>query len=439
MDPAALAAAHARQLAQRGDTMNKKLITVAIVAMAAVTSGYVLYRRAHSAAVPAYRTAAVQRGNIESTVAVTGTLGAVTTVQVGTQVSGQISAIYVDFNSKVKKGQLIARIDPTLQQQAVEDAQAGVSRAQATLTQTKLEYDRNKILHDQKIVMDPEFNTAQLNYQLARANATSAQIALDKARQNLSYTSIYAPIDGIVVERDMDVGQTVAASLSAPQLFVIAKDLSQMQILATVDESDIGQIKDDQPVSFTVQAYPGQSFTGAVRQVRINATTVNNVVNYTAVVAVANPNGKLLPGMTATVKFLTGSATDALSVPNAALRFKPAIAAGDSASAKKRTRTGSTVRNVAAGAASDSTRKVRDATMSTLWFLDSTNALKPVRVHAGLSDGSRTEVTGNGIKEGMQIVIGANTGTGVAPTATSTNPLQPQSTGGRRGGPAGPF
>ena len=418
--------------------MNKKLITVAIVAMAAVTSGYVLYRRAHGAAVPAYRTAAVQRGNIESTVAATGTLGAVTTVQVGTQVSGQISAIYVDFNSKVKKGQLIARIDPTLQQQAVEDAQAGVSRAQATLTQTKLEYDRNKILHDQKIVTDPEFNSAQLNYQLARANATSAQIALDKARQNLSYTSIYAPIDGIVVERDMDVGQTVAASLSAPQLFVIAKDLSQMQILATVDESDIGQIKDDQPVSFTVQAYPGQSFTGAVRQVRINATTVNNVVNYTAVVAVANPNGKLLPGMTATVKFLTGSATDALSVPNAALRFKPAIAAGDSASAKKRTHTGTTVRNVAAGAASDSTRKVRDATMSTLWYLDTTNALKPVRVHAGLSDGSRTEVTGNGIKEGMQIVIGANTGTGATPTATPTNPLQPQSTG-RRGGPAGPF
>ncbi len=420
--------------------MNKKLITVAIVAMAAVTSGYVLYRRAHADAAPAYCTAAVQRGNIEATVAATGTLGAVTTVQVGTQVSGQISAIYVDFNSKVKKGQLIARIDPTLQQQAVEDAQAGVSRAQATLTQTKLEYDRNKILHDQKIVTDPEFNTAQLNYQLAKANATSAQIALDKARQNLSYTSIYAPIDGIVVERDMDVGQTVAASLSAPQLFVIAKDLSEMQILATVDESDIGQIKDDQPVTFTVQAYPGQSFTGAVRQVRINSTTVNNVVNYTAVVAVANPDGKLLPGMTATVKFVTGSANDALSVPNAALRFKPAIAAGDSASAPRRARASSTVRNVAAGAtgvASDSTRKVHEATMSTLWMLDSTNTLKPLRVHAGLSDGTRTQVTGTALEEGMQIVIGASTGT-TTPSATATNPLQPQGTS-RRGGPSGPF
>jgi len=236
----------------------------------------------------------------------------------------------------------------------------------------------------------------------------------------------------------MDVGQTVAASLSAPQLFVIAKDLSQMQILATVDESDIGQIKNDQSVSFTVQAYPGQTFTGAVRQVRINSTTVNNVVNYTAVVAVENPDGKLLPGMTATVKFLTGSASDALSVPNAALRFKPAIAAGTGASAGTRART--KVRNVSAGATIATAASKPDSTMSTLWSLDSTNALKPVRVHAGLSDGTRTQVTCSGLKEGMQIIVGANTGTAAgATTATSTNPLQPQSTGRRGGGAAGPF
>jgi HlyD family secretion protein len=424
--------------------MNKKLITLTVAAVAAATSGYVLYRRAHSEAAPAYRLAAIERGNLESTVAATGSLGAVRTVQVGTQVSGQISAIYVDFNSKVKKGQLIARIDPTLQQQAVADAQAGVERAQATLAQTKAEYDRNKLLHDQKIVTDPEFNTAQLNYQLAKANATSAQIALDKARQNLSYTSIYAPIDGIVVERDMDVGQTVAASLSAPQLFVIAKDLSQMQILATVDESDIGQIKTDQPVSFTVQAYPGRTFTGTVSQVRINSTTVNNVVNYTAVVAVANPDGKLLPGMTATVKFLIGSANDALSVPNAALRFKPAIAGNATGGASTGTRL--RVRNVSAAgtpkARADSAAvAVRDSTVSTLWYLDSAKTLKPVRVHTGLSDGSRTQVTGNGIKEGMQIIVGASTGTATAPAASAKNPLQPQtqSTGRRGGGPAGPF
>ncbi|MFI5242982.1 MAG: efflux RND transporter periplasmic adaptor subunit [Gemmatimonadales bacterium] len=404
--------------------MKKKLITVALVAIAGVTSGYVLYRHSHADTAPAYRTAAVQRGNLESTVAATGSLGAVTTVQVGTQVSGQISAIYVDFNSKVKKGELIARIDPILQQQGVEDAQAGVARASAQLVQTKAEYDRNKILYDQKIVTGPEFNTAQLNYQVARANSTSAQIALDKARQNLSYTSIYAPMDGIVVERDVDVGQTVAASLSAPQLFVIAKDLSQMQILATVDESDIGQIRSGQPVSFTVQAYSGQSFTGSVRQVRINSTTVNNVVNYTAVIAVENPDGKLLPGMTATVKFLVGSANDALTVPNAALRFKPAIAAAPSTHTK--------VRNVSVGAMADST--------STIWQLDATGALAPVRVRTGLTDGTRTQVSGSAVKEGMQIVVGANTvTTTVVATPASKNPLQPQSTGRRGGGPAGAF
>ncbi len=406
------------------DRMKKKLITVALVAIAGVTSGYVLYRHSHADTAPAYRTAAVQRGNLESTVAATGSLGAVTTVQVGTQVSGQISAIYVDFNSKVKKGELIARIDPILQQQGVEDAQAGVARASAQLVQTKAEYDRNKILYDQKIVTGPEFNTAQLNYQVARANSTSAQIALDKARQNLSYTSIYAPMDGIVVERDVDVGQTVAASLSAPQLFVIAKDLSQMQILATVDESDIGQIRSGQPVSFTVQAYSGQSFTGSVRQVRINSTTVNNVVNYTAVIAVENPDGKLLPGMTATVKFLVGSANDALTVPNAALRFKPAIAAAPS--------THTNVRKVSVGAMADST--------STIWQLDATGARAPVRVRTGLTDGTRTQVSGSAVKEGMQIVVGANTvTTTVVATPASKNPLQPQSTGRRGGGPAGAF
>ena len=414
--------------------MKKKLITVAVAAMAAVTSGYVLYRRAHSDAVPAYRTAAVQRGNIESTVAATGTLGAVTTVQVGTQVSGQISAIYVDFNSKVKKGQLLARIDPTLQQQAVEDAQAGVERAQATLAQTKAEYDRNKILHDQKFVTDPEFNTAQLNYQLAKANATSAQIALDKAQQNLSYTYIYAPINGVVVERDVDVGQTVAASLSAPQLFVIAKDLSQMQILATVDESDIGQIKEGQTVSFTVQAYRRARRSRAwCDQVRFNSKTVNNVVSYTAVVAVANADGKLLPGMTATVKFLMGAANDALSVPNAALRFKPAIVAGASKGATAGA--SSATRTRAAGATRDSSDVDRSG------HLDSDDAKHPSLCVCtrGSSDGTRTQVTGNGIKEGMQIIVGANTGTTATPAA-SKNPLQPQSTGGgRRGGPAGAF
>lgn len=409
--------------------MKKKLLTVSLLAMALVTSGYVAYRHAHSDAAPVYRTATVQRGNVESTVSATGSLGAVTTVQVGTQVSGQVSAIYADFNSKVKKGQLIARIDPTLQQQAVADAETGVARANATLQQTQGDYAREKQLHDSGFATDPEFETAQLNYQVAVANGKSAQIALDKAKQNLAYTFIDAPIDGIVVERDVDVGQTVAASLSAPQLFVIANDLSQMQILATVDESDIGQIRNGQPVTFTVQAYPGQTFTGTVRQVRINPATMNNVVNYTAVIAVANPDARLLPGMTATVKFDVGSAQNVLVVPNAALRFRPATSSSSTAAATAPTGVAH-ARKPQSGAADSS---------ATLWSLDAQGALVPVRVQPGLTDGTRTQVSGAGVTQGMSIVIGTNSGTTTsASSAATTNPLQPQN-GGRRGGPPGAF
>src|SRR5689334_18383480 len=302
--------------------MNKKRIAAAAAVVVLAAGGVAMYRRADAKDVPAYRFASVTRGNLEATVSATGALSAVTTVQVGTQVSGQISAIYADFNQKVKKGQLLARIDPTLQQQAVQDAQAGVERSQSQYTMAKQEYDREKTLYDSKVITASEFGTAQSNYEVAKANLKSAQIALDKAKQNLSYTSIYAPIDGVIVARTVDVGQTVAASLSAPELFLIANDLSQMQILANVDESDIGSIAVGQPVTFTVQAYPNRTFNGTVQQVRLQSTTQDNVVNYTTVISVANPDGKLLPGMTATVQFLTGSAKNALLVPNAALRFR---------------------------------------------------------------------------------------------------------------------
>ena len=183
--------------------------------------------------------------------------------------------------------------------------------------------ERNKLLFERKVLTEIDFNTAKYAYDVALANVKSAQVTLERARQNLAYTNIYAPIDGVVVERDVDVGQTVAASLSAPQLFLIANDLAQMQILASVDESDIGAIHEGQSARFTVQAYPNETFTGSVKQVRLQSKTTENVVNYTVVVSVTNANGKLLPGMTATIDFLTGSAKDVLLVPNAALRFRP--------------------------------------------------------------------------------------------------------------------
>ncbi len=303
--------------------MSRKSYTyTAIVAVAGI-AGLWWYQRGDARDLPAFRTATIERTNLQSTVSATGALNAVKTVQVGTQVSGQVSAIYADFNDRVKKGQLLARIDPTLLVQAVRDAEAGLERSNAERDQAKRTFDRDKALYDKKVLTEAEFQTSQYQLAVAEANVKSASVSVDRARRNLSYTEIYAPIDGVVIERNVDVGQTVAASLQAPQIFLIANDLSQMEILARVDESDIGAIHEGQDVRFTVQPYQGQTFHGTVRQVRLQSTTTENVVNYTVVVSVPNESGKLLPGMTATVAFITGTADSALVVPNGALRFRP--------------------------------------------------------------------------------------------------------------------
>ncbi len=420
--------------------MNRKT-HVTIAALVASTLGGVFWvqHRADASSTPNYRLGKVELGDIRSTVSATGTVGAVRTVEVGTQVSGQISAVYVDFNAQVKKGQLIARIDPVLQQQAVQDAQAGVARAEAPLTQTKLEYERSLKLHDQKIVTDAEFNAAQSSYAIARANLTSARISLDRARQNLAYTNIYSPIEGVVVERAIDVGQTVAASLSSPKLFVIANDLSQMEILASVDESDIGKIRPGQAVTFTVQSYQGQQFTGSVKQVRLNATTVNNVVSYTAIVSVANTDGKLLPGMTATVKFVTGSAEQVLTVPTAALRFTPAAGTASTTTAAP-TRPAGAQNGAPSGAAVGAPRaRTGTRTSGTIWTVDAAGVLVKHDVRVGLTDGTRAQVMGKDIAAGAAIVIGT-TEPGAATPAAAVNPLAPTPTrAGGRGGPPSPF
>ena len=256
----------------------KRTTLFALGVVIALVAGVLLYRHYVREGPQPYRFATLERGNLESAVSATGILSAVTSVQVGTQVSGQIAAIFADFNDQVKKGQLIARIDPTLQQQAVRDAQAGLDRGRAERAKAQQDFERNKGLFEQKVLTEVEFNNAKYAYEVAQANVKSAQVALDRARQNLAYTSIYAPIDGVVVERNVDVGQTVASSYSTPQLFLIAKDLSQMQILASVDESDIGLIRQQQAVRFSVQAYPNQTFEGKVSQVRLQSKTTENVV-----------------------------------------------------------------------------------------------------------------------------------------------------------------
>ena len=408
--------------------MNKLKTLAAAVGISAVAGGAWFYSHADASEAPAYRYATVERGDISATVSATGKLGAVRTVQVGTQVSGQVSQIFVDFNDKVRKGQLLATIDPTLQQQAVQDAQAGLERAQAQLNLAQQEYNRNKQLFDAKIITAAEYGTVEANLTVATSNVKSANIALSRARQNLAYTNIHSPIDGVIVERNVDVGQTVAASLSAPQLFLIANDLSDMQILASVDESDIGTIQQGQAVRFTVQSYPNREFTGNVSQVRLQSTTTDNVVSYTAVVSVKNQTGALLPGMTATLSFVTGEATDVLTVPSAALRYRPEGVAPATA-----------VRG-AGGAVSDSVRArfaqqraAQGATgqprarPGTLWYVDAQGKPASVRVRTGISDGSRTVVQGDSLKEGMQVIVGAASASATANAPSgSANPLQPQ-------------
>lgn len=418
-------------------------IAAVLAALVLATAAFFLVRGKGGEEAADFRTAAVTRGDLSSTVSATGKLGAVTTVQVGTQVSGQVSAIYADFNDHVRKGQLLARIDPTLAEQGVQDAQAGLDRARAGLQQAQSDYSRNRPLYDSKVITATEFQGYEYKLRVAQADLKSAQVTMQRAQRNLSYTEIYAPIDGIVVERNVDVGQTVAASFSAPQLFLLANDLSKMQILASVDESDIGEIHTAQPVSFTVQSFADRTFHGTVKQVRLQSTTTENVVNYTAVVEVDNPGGSLLPGMTATVDFETGSAHAALLVPNSALRFTPSddelkksglnpdsLRARGTGSGQRRAQASGATRSDnpfgggnaglrAAGGGAPRSKRGR------LWVEAADGKLRMLRVTTGLTDGKSTAVEGTGLAEGMKVIVGSGqTATATSATAGQTaNPL----------------
>jgi HlyD family secretion protein len=377
--------------------------------------GLWLHQRAEAKDRPAYRLVAVERGDLEVLVSATGALAAVRTVQIGTQVSGQLAEIHVDYNDRVKKGQLLARIDPTLAHQAVADAQATLSRALAEQQAARQEEQRHRLLVQEGLLAPSAFEPMQTRLAVAKAAVTSARVAVQRAQQNLAYTEIRSPIDGVVVERNVDVGQTVAASLSAPQLFLIANDLSRMQIVVSVDESDIASIQEGQPARFTVQARPRERFDGRVEQVRLQSTTLENVVSYGVVVSVENPEGKLLPGMTARVEFLVDAASDVLKVPNAALRFRPETASG----------------GAPASPAPRTARARGERPAAQLWTLEN-GTPKPLTVRAGLTDGAMTQVQGAGLREGLQVIAGVQTAE-AAPAAQ--NPLQPRVGGGqgRRG------
>ena len=367
--------------------MKKTAIISAVIILLAVT-GYILFRGKGNE--PKFRTEKVTRGDVVMAVTSTGTVNPVTTVLVGTQVSGTIKEIYVDFNSPVKKGQLIARIDPALFEAQVNQARANLfsaranlEKAEATLVDAKRTMERNKELLSKNLIAQSDFDTAETNYETAKASVSAAkaqvvqtEAALSLAETNLYYTKIVSPVEGIVVSRNVDVGQTVAASFQTPTLFSIAQDLTKMQIDANVDESDIGDIKVGQDVEFIVDAYTDITFKGSVWQGRNAPITVQNVVTYDVVIKVDNPELKLKPGMTANVSIITAIKKDVLKIPNAALRFSP----------------------------SEKGVQTPEKKGPGIWILEKEQPMR-IPVSTGISDGSYTELVSGEIREGQEVII----------------------------------
>ena len=405
--------------------MKKIAVSAALLVTTLCTAGYFYFKEQPKAQ---FKTLKVERGSIVSTVSATGTLNAVVTVQVGTQVSGTISKLYVDFNSQVRKGQPIAQIDPALFASAVQqsrgnalNAQANLGKARVTLADAKRTLERDKQLLEQGIIAQSDLDAAQTAYDSAVTGVAAADAllmqtrgALKQAVTNLNYATIVSPVDGIVVSRNVDVGQTVAASFQTPTLFTIAQDLTKMEIDTSVDESDISRLKVGQPAGFTVDAYPELQFAGKVIQIRNAPVVTQNVVTYVAVIGVDNSELKLKPGMTANVSVQTQRKDGVLKIPSAALRFKPKPGKDDKGvkeppAAKPAAAAGG--ERVAAGQAGHPGMKVdasavgKKPTTQKVYQLKADGTPGAVAVVTGISDAGFVELVGGGIKENDQLIV----------------------------------
>lgn len=330
-----------------------------------------------------FDTAKVEPANIKNSVTATGSVEPVTSVTVGTQVSGIISKLYVDYNTVVKKGQVIAELDKTNLISELNTAKANLASAQSTLNYEQTNYSRYATLYKKGLVSADEYDSAKLNYEKARESVAQAREMVQKAQTNLSYAIITSPIDGIVISKSVEEGQTVAASYATPELFTIAKDLKDMQVVADVDEADIGDVKEGERVTFTVDAYPDDTFEGVVKQVRQEATTTNNVVTYEVVISAPNAELKLKPGLTANVTIYTAERQNVLSVPTKALRFTP-------------------TQDLFKGC------KIIDCKGKNKVWTREGNTFKAHAVQIGMSDGIHTEILG-GISSGQEVVTDAKT------------------------------
>ena len=414
---------------------NKWMVAAGVVLAAAVFAAFTVGRGSQQQ----FFTSTVEQGSIHDTVQATGTINAVTSVQVGSQVSGMISRLYADFNSKVKKGDVIAQIEPSLFQGAVLQAEADLQnaaateaaskaellKAQAAAAQATADYQRNQQLSKEGVISAQALDiskatadsdvaavqSAQAQVKQATAQVAMKRAALTVAQTNLDHTIIRSPIDGTVVARSVDVGQTVAASLQAPTLFTIAQDLTRMQVDVSTDESDVGSIRVGQPVTFQVDAFPKQRFQGTVTQVRMNPTMVQNVVTYDTVVAFDNPELKLFPGMTAYVTVPVADATNVIKVANAALRFKPDMKPDAIQALYQKygiVGTGSNGRLQKSGAAQQSPSAESD--LAVLWKVKADKSLEPVQVRTGITDHTSTavaQVLKGELQPGDQLATGA--------------------------------
>jgi HlyD family secretion protein len=379
--------------------MKKIIIIGSVVVIALAVVLFFVFKNSDSK--QKFVTDKIARGNIKSTVSATGTVNAVTTVQVGTQVSGTIQKLFVDFNSPVKKGQLLAQIDPAIFESQVGQARANLLSARANLEKsqvmlrdTRTTLERNKILYAKNFISKSDLDTSETNYlsaiaqiKVSEAQIQQTQAALDSSAINLKYAKILSPVNGTVISRNIDIGQTVAASFQTPTLFTIAQDLTKMQIDTSVDESDIGKVKAGQKAAFTVDAYPESTFNGEVSVVRNAPINVSNVVTYNAVIIVDNTDLKLKPGMTANVSVETESKQNVLLVPNSALRFKPATAA-----------------------ATPDQKVAKGPKGPGVWILEN-NKPKNVKITTGISDGNYTEVISGELTEGQQIITDSSNST----------------------------
>ncbi|MBI3193717.1 MAG: efflux RND transporter periplasmic adaptor subunit [Ignavibacteriae bacterium] len=421
--------------------MKKILLYIIVVILIVGTGGY-FYFRDGSNGETKYRTEKIGRGDVIVQVRATGTINPVQTVQVGSQVSGILSKIYVDFNDVVHAGQIVAQIDSTFLNASVKEAEANVERNQAQVNEAKRTVKRTNELFEKNLVSQSELDAVQTTYESALAQMKQAQAALDRARVNLRYSTIISPIDGVVISRDVDVGQTVAASLQAPKLFSIANDLTHMQVEASVDEADIGQIKEGQSVMFTVDSYPEETFEGTVKQVRLAPVLTQNVVTYTVIIEVPNPDLKLRPGMTATVSVLIEKKEHVVRVPTLALRFQPpaevlekfdgekpngttGMSNGNQSGERMNMGGGSQGRGMMKGGMGGGKMK-----STRVWVTTMSGELKPVKIKLGLNDNRFAEVLEGELKEGDEIVLGLSMPEMAAGGSQQSNPFAPRMPGG---------